>query len=68
MQRSYARVLSQLAVTAANCRDAISVHPDGDEGQEINVNNALLTRSLRQFTAESRELYTATAEIRTLRR
>ena len=42
MQRSYARVLSRLAVTAANCRNAISVHPDGDEGQEINVNKALL--------------------------
>jgi hypothetical protein len=32
------------------------------------VNRALLDQSLAQFAAESRELYTATAEIRTLRR
>jgi hypothetical protein len=32
------------------------------------VNKALLNRSLAQFSTESRELYTATAEIRTLRR
>ncbi len=68
MQRSYAKVLAQLSITAADCQNAISVRPEGDEGQRIDVNNVLLNRSLTQFVAESNELYTATAEIRTLRR
>jgi hypothetical protein len=57
-----------LSGTAADCRNAISVHSVGDEGQRIEVNNALLNRSLAQFATESRDLYTATAEIRTLLR
>jgi hypothetical protein len=68
MQRSYARVLAKLSVTAADCRTAISVRQEGDEGQRINVNKVLLKRSLAEFVAESKELYTATAVIRTLRR
>jgi hypothetical protein len=68
MQRSYAKVLAGLAIAAADCRDAISVRSVGDEGQQIDVNKVLLNRSLAQFGAESRALYMATAEIRTLRR
>jgi hypothetical protein len=68
MQRSYAKVLAGLASTAAGCRDAISVRAEGDEGQRITVNKVLLNRTLAQFAAESKALYTATAEIRTLRR
>jgi hypothetical protein len=68
MQRLYAKVLAGLSTTAADCRNAISVRPEGDEGQRIDVNNVLLNRSLAQFAAESKELYTATAEIRTVRR
>jgi hypothetical protein len=68
MQRSYARVLAGLSSTAPDCRNAISVHSEGDEGQRIDVNKVLLNRSLAHFAAESKELYTATAEIRTLRR
>jgi hypothetical protein len=68
MQHMYAKVLAALSVTAANCRNAISVRQNGDEGQRIDLNKALLNRSLAQFATESRELYTATAEIRTLRR
>jgi hypothetical protein len=67
MERSYARVLVGLSNSAADCQNAISVRPQGDEGQRIDVNRALLDQSLAQFAAESRELYTATAEIRTLR-
>jgi hypothetical protein len=44
------------------------VRPEGDEGQQIYLNKVLLNRSLAQFATESRDLYTATAEIRTLRR
>jgi hypothetical protein len=68
MQRMYAKVLAALSVTAADCRNAISVRQVGDEGQNINVNKALLKRSLAQFVTESRQLYAATAQIRTLRR
>jgi hypothetical protein len=68
MQRMYAKVLAALSATAADCRNAISVAPEGDEGQRIDMNKALLNRSLAQFITESSELYTATAEIRTLRR
>ncbi len=68
MERFYAKVLVGLSSTAADCLNAISVRPQGDEGQRIDVNRVLLDQSLAQFAAESRELYTATAEIRTLRR
>jgi hypothetical protein len=68
MQRSYAKVLVGLASTSADCLNAISVRPVGDEGQRITVNKILLNRSLVQFAAESKALYTATAEIRALRR
>jgi hypothetical protein len=68
MQRMYTKVLAALSATAANCRNAVSVSPEGDEDQRINLNKALLNQSLAQFATESRELYTATAEIRTLRR
>ena len=68
MQRMYTKVLAALSTTAARCRNAISVRPEGDEGQQIYLNKALLNQSLAQFATESRELYTATAEIRALRR
>jgi hypothetical protein len=68
MQRSYAKVLAQLGVTSADCRDAISVHPVSDEDQRITVNKVLLNRSLAQFVTETKALYAATAEIRTVHR
>jgi hypothetical protein len=68
MQRMYAKALAALSATAAGCRNAISVRPEGDEGQQIDLNKALLNQSLARFATESRELYIATAEIRTLRR
>lgn len=66
MQRSYTNVLAGLSVASADCRSAISVHPVGDEGQQTNVNKALLNRSLTQFATGTTELYTATAEIRAM--
>lgn len=68
MQRMYTKTLAALSVTATGCRNAISVSPEGDEDQRIGLNKSLLNHSLAQFATESRELYTATAEIRTLRR
>ena len=66
MQRSYANVLAGLGVASADCRNAISVHPVGDEGQQSTVNKALLNRALAQFASGTKELYTATAEIRAM--
>jgi hypothetical protein len=68
MQRLYASTLVKLSSAAADCRSAVSIHQVGDEDQEIHVNNALLNQSLAELAAGSRQLYTATAEIRTLRR
>ncbi len=67
MQQFYAKVLTGLSAAAADCRSAISVHPVGDEGMRIDLNKILLNRALAEFAAGSKELYTATAEIRTLR-
>lgn len=66
MQQLYAKALVSLARTAVNCQNAITVHPVGDEGTSVDLNKPLLNRSLAEFVAESKQLYTATAEIRTL--
>jgi hypothetical protein len=66
IQRSYARVLSGLVGAAADCRGAISVRPEGDEGQTIKLDKTLLSRAVAELAAGAKKLYTATAEITTL--
>jgi hypothetical protein len=66
MQHSYAGVLSGLSGAAADCRTAISVHAQGDEGLTIKLDKTLLSRALAELAADARKLYTATAEITTL--
>jgi hypothetical protein len=66
MQRVYAASLAVLSTAAADCHGAISAHQEGDEVMVADVNKALLSRAMTQFAAGSKELYTATAEIRTL--
>jgi hypothetical protein len=68
MQRSYAKALSGLSGAATDCRSAISIRPEGDEGTKVTLNKTLLNRALAEFAAESKKLYTATAEIGTLHR
>jgi hypothetical protein len=68
MQRMYAKVLADLSSAAADCGDAISIGPEGDEGLSVSLHRALLNRALADLSAESKELYTATAEIRILPR
>ncbi|HEX6519268.1 MAG TPA: hypothetical protein VF070_04525 [Streptosporangiaceae bacterium] len=68
MQRLYASTLVGLANAAADCLSAVSVRQAGDEDLQIHVNSALLNRSLAELAVGSKQLYTATAEIRTLRR
>lgn len=67
MQHMYATSLAELAQAAADCRNAISVHQDGEETVAIHLNKALLNRALAELTAGSKTLYAATADIRTLR-
>jgi hypothetical protein len=66
MQQAYDQVLAGLSGAVTECRNAISVRPEGDEDLGIDLNKALLNHSLAEFAAESNALYEATAEIRTL--
>ena len=68
MQRLYAGALSGLSRAAADCRTAISVHADGDEGLSIHVDHALLGRLQAEFAIASKKLYRATATIQALPR
>jgi hypothetical protein len=68
MQQAYDQVLAGLSGAVTECRNAISVRPEGDEDLKIDLNKALLNHSLAEFAAESKALYEATAEIRTLSR
>jgi hypothetical protein len=63
MQRLYAKALAGLSSAAADCRQAISEHPEGDEDLEIHLNHALLDQARLEFAAASKKLYRATAEI-----
>jgi hypothetical protein len=65
MQRLYARTLTGIGHTAADCRGSITVRP-GDETTETHLNHPLLRRARAEFAAMSARLYRATAEIRTL--
>ena len=67
MQRLYTKALAGLSGAAADCRNAVSSHPDGDETLAVHVNTVLLNRSMAELAAKSKLLYKATAEIRALR-
>jgi len=67
MQRMYATSLAVLSTAAADCHSAISEHPEGDEEMAAQVNATLMNRAMDEFTAGSKQLYTATAEIRALK-
>jgi len=66
MQQAYDKVLAGLSGAVTECRNAISVRPEGDEDLQVDLSKALLNHSLAEFAAESKALYEATAEIRTL--
>ncbi len=67
MQHLYAKTLTGIDRATAECRHAISTHQTADEITKTRVNQALLSRSRREFAAMSAKLYRATAEIRSLR-
>ncbi|MBV9444628.1 MAG: hypothetical protein JO345_01830 [Streptosporangiaceae bacterium] len=68
MQHAYATSLTGLAQAAADCRSALSTKPHGDEDVDVTVNKSLMSKALTELEAASKELYTATAEIRELQR
>lgn len=67
MQRSYAKILGELATASTGCQAAITVQAGDDENLRVSTNKDVLNRSLAQFATETGTLYTVTAEIRTLR-
>jgi hypothetical protein len=66
MQRLYAKALAGLSSAAADCRQAISEHPEGDEDLEIHLNHALLDQARLEFAVASKKLYRATAQIQNI--
>ena len=65
MQHLYARTLTGIDRSAADCRRAITIKP-GDEATQTHLNQPLLGRTRAEFARMSARLYRATAEIRTL--
>ena len=67
MQRMYGKALAGLAVASANCRRAIQVRPEGEDGVDVHLDRPLLIPSLAALAAGSTRLYNATADVRVLR-
>ena len=63
MQKLYAKALAELAQGAADCRKAISVEPDGDEGVQTHVDPTLLRQSMSELAAGAEDIFRSTAEI-----
>jgi len=68
MQNLYTTALAALAAGAANCQAAVSSHPEGDEDLITETNSSLLTTAMSQLIAGTRDLYIATATVKTLGR
>jgi hypothetical protein len=68
MQKLYAKALRRMAAAAAECINAISVKPYGDEDLRTKEKTTLLDHSLGGFDAAAKELYRATAYIQAMAR
>jgi hypothetical protein len=68
MQQLYGNTLTELSGAAADCQQAISEKPGGDETMTINENETLLNRSRSEFAVGAEKLYEATAAIPALHR
>ena len=66
MQQAYAKALTGLSSAAVNCQNAISSHPSGDETVDTAVNQSVMNQAQAGLDTGSKELYTATAQIRAL--
>jgi hypothetical protein len=65
LQKWYRAALSELAKAAAHCQAAISFKPNGDEDIATDHNATLLNLARSEFAAGAKDLYRATASIRT---
>lgn len=67
MENLYTKALASLAAGAANCQAAVSSHQEGDEDLITTTDPSLLVTAMSQLTTGTRDLYIATAAVRTLK-
>jgi hypothetical protein len=63
MQNLSAQALTELAKGAADCQQAISIAPTGDETIQAHVNTARLRQATSEISAGATDLFRSTAEI-----
>ena len=63
MQNLYAQALTELAKGAADCQQAISIAPTGDETIQAHVNTARLHQATSEISAGATDIFRSTAEI-----
>jgi hypothetical protein len=68
MQYLYKKALASLAAGAANCEASVSSRLEGDEDNVIHTDPALLNTAISQIDIGFHNLYSATAEIKTLKK
>ena len=67
MQYLYKKALASLAAGAANCEEGISSRLEGDEDNVIHTDPALLNTAISELNIGFHNLYSGTAEIKTLK-
>jgi hypothetical protein len=68
MQLWYTRALTEIGAGAADCHAAISSKLTGDEDLVVHQDAALISRAMSELTTGSRELYKATAFLKSVKR
>lgn len=68
MQSLYDKALTSLAAGAATCQAAVSSHQEGDEDLITKTDSSLLATAMSQLNTGTRDLYIATAKIKTLKK
>ena len=63
MQNLYAQALTDLAKGAADCQQAISIAPTGDETIQAHVDTATLRKATSEISAGATDVFRSTAEI-----
>ncbi len=63
MQNLYTQALTELAKGAADCQQAISIAPTGDETIQAHVDTATLRKATSEISAGATDVFRATAEI-----
>jgi 4-amino-4-deoxy-L-arabinose transferase-like glycosyltransferase len=63
MQNLYTQALTELAKGAADCQQAISIAPTGDETIQAHVDTATLRKATSEISAGATDVFRSTAEI-----